>query len=698
MRALKISGTRDFRVYLFLILPALFFYLSIFFKNEMGFYHLFGTDAEYAYLFNGLNLCYLNFPFHVQGPGTPLHIFSAIIMTVVHLFRNQGSLIDDVMKNPDVYLTALHASLTGFTAILLFILGFTTYKISKNVIAGLFIQLIPYSSWLIFDLMRRYMLENLIIADVLGLLIILFIFINSPVPDKHKVRKYVILFSLAIGLIGATKLMYLPIAIIPFLVIPGYKNKGLYVLFSILAFAILAFAIFHDWATFINWHLKNFLHSGQYGKGDASIANVQVFMDNLKTILHTDGVFKILFLLMLGGIVLYHIPFLKVKVKDDLKYYALIGIVICMGVMTALVSKQLKYYYMITVLVLKIPGAYLLFDIYTRPIKKLSKLLVSLPLVAYFLFVCYRETMVIYSQHDKSIQRREYYMEAFHYASTNFAKDQPTLLIPDYYGAPYKEYGIFFGMSWSGSKMAARYAVVLNKLYPNIYFYHGWNNLFNQWDHSSSYAELLKKYQKIVLFVGDPELEKSLYSKLHGLNRQLDVRWKKIKYFPESKARFYEVSYDSTIGKTPCTFNFNSESVDSAKHQFMNEEGFTVGNGTTQSSEYARSGKFSCKLVKEEPFGLTCFLSEVQKNEHYIISVWKYDNGNKKAGLVLSSNNKEKYYNFQAEPVETVNHWQKLVIDFVVPDNLVNEDFKIYVWNEDSTIPAYFDDLSIERR
>ena len=372
--------------------------------------------------------------------------------------------------------------------------------------------------------------------------------------------------------------------------------------------------------------------------------------------------------------------------------------VICMGIMTALVSKQLKYYYMITALLLKVPGAYLLIEIYTRPLKRIMRLLVSIPLVAYLLFTFYRETMVIYSQHDRSIQRRENYMDALHYANTNFAKDQPTLLIPDYYGAPYKEYGIFFGMSWCGPKMGARYAVVLNKLYPNIYFYHGWNNLFNQWDHSSSYVGLLKKYQKMVLFVGDAELEKSLYSKLHGLNRQLDVTWKKIKHFPESKALFYEVSYDSAISKTSYAFNFNAELVDSTEYKFINEEGFTIGNVTTQSAEYARSGKFSCKLVKEDPFGLTCYLSEVQKNEHYTISVWKFDNGNKNAGLVLSANNTEKYYAFQTEPIEKNSHWQKLVIDFVVPDTFVNEDFKIYVWNADSTIPAYFDDLSIERK
>ena len=120
MRLLNISSIKYLRVLLFLILPVLFFYLSMFFKSEMGFYHLFGTDAEYAYLTDGLNLCYFNFPFHVQGPGTPLHIFSAIVITVVHLFRNQEPLIEDVMKNPDVYLTSIACNINCFNGYLAF--------------------------------------------------------------------------------------------------------------------------------------------------------------------------------------------------------------------------------------------------------------------------------------------------------------------------------------------------------------------------------------------------------------------------------------------------------------------------------------------------------------------------------------------------------------------------------------------------
>jgi hypothetical protein len=688
---------KDSRNLIFIILPIVFLYLSLYLKSEMGYYHLFGTDAEYCYLTNGLNLCCLQFPYHVQGPGTPLHVFSAIVMQITYLFRDQGSIIEDVLKNPDVYINVIIITLTILTSILLFMLGTVVGKVTKNILLGLFIQLIPFSSWQTLDLMRRYMLENMIIAAVLLLMIVTFIFIYKNSLDKRSINKYIVLFSIVIGLIAATKLMYLPIAIIPFLVIPGYRNKLRFVLLSMIAFCIMAFAIFHDWATFWNWHVQNFIHSGQYGKGEASIINMHVFTSNFKTVLRTDGLFMNVFILLFAGGLFYHLPFLKVKKENDTQYFALIGIVICMAVMTFLVSKQLKYYYMITAIMLEIPGVLLIIEIFTRPVSKLLKTIIFLSVAIYLGYKCYGEIIANFYAHERNVQRRENYMDAYRFANTEL-KGQPTLLISDYYGAPYREYGVYFGICWCGPTMAARYAPTLNELYPNVYIHHGWNNLFNQWSHSYSYIDLLKKYKKVVLYVGDENLEKSLDSKLNGLNRRLDVRRELIKSFPKARATFYYVYLDSVKNVQAYTFFFDAEKVDSTRQFFFSREGFPAQNGSTQSDEFAHSGKYSSKLVKDNPYGMTCALSEVQKEDQYQVSVWRYNNGNSKAGLVISGNNPDKYYVFQSNSSVEEKGWQKLEYTLTVPESLVNEDVKIYLWNMDEKTPAYFDDLMIERK
>jgi hypothetical protein len=283
------------------------------------------------------------------------------------------------------------------------------------------------------------------------------------------------------------------------------------------------------------------------------------------------------------------------------------------------------------------------------------------------------------------------------FIENKYSKDQPTLLISNYYGAPYKEYGCFYGMAWCRGEMREVYAKELKILYPNIYFYHSWNNLFNYWDNSFSYIDLLKRYKNIVLFSGDKALEKSLYSKLHGLNRQIDTRITKINTFETTGETIYEVSYDSTLAANPYSILFDAETLDSTKQNFINSQGLMTGNGITQSSEYARSGINCSKLTKENPYGMTASISEVQKGDHYRVSVWRYNNGNLNAGLVIAAQDVNKYYSFTTQTSIIENDWQKIEFDFIVPESAYLQDLKIYCWNNDTNLPAYFDDLIIEK-
>ena len=283
------------------------------------------------------------------------------------------------------------------------------------------------------------------------------------------------------------------------------------------------------------------------------------------------------------------------------------------------------------------------------------------------------------------------------YVRNNFDTNQPTLVIPNYYGTPYMQYGLFYGMAWSGNDMRLKYAVELKKLFPNIYFYHNWNNLFNQWDNSYTFLDLLKKYKNIVLFSGDIELENSLFGKLHGINRQFDTKIRKINSFELTDEIFYDVTFDSRKEMQSYRFTFDAEIRDSSKQFFLNSDHIKIGNANTQSSDFAKSGMYSSKLTKESPYGMTAYLSEVEKGEHFKLSVWRYDNKNDDANLVVTSNNPDKFYYSINQPVSTEKGWQKLEFDFVVPEFMQHQDIKIYCWNKIPVLPAYFDDISIEK-
>ncbi|MBN1413590.1 MAG: hypothetical protein JW973_00705 [Bacteroidales bacterium] len=686
-------------IVLLFALPALFCFIGILYKSEIGFYHLFITDPEYAYLLNGLNICQFSFPYQVNGPGTPLQFFCAIIIGIVHFFRDQDSMIVDVIQNPDIYLDIIHTSLVVVSSIAIFLTGYIISTVTGNIFTGIYFQLMPFVSWLLIDITKHIMVENFVVIGIMMLIAIAFIYINDQHISNNTriINRYIIGFSIIIAFIAANKLMYLPIALIPFLLIDGYIRKITYILLSMVAFALFAFPIFPNWVSFRDWYWTNLIYSGMYGTGTATFIDIESFITNLKSVFYSDHFYLKAFSIILFGSMVYHLPFLKIKKSNDRSYIFLLGIATTMIIMTLLVAKQFKFYYLTSALLLSIPGLYLVFSIFTRRLSEKVKLIIAVPFYLITLYLAYRETKVMFDYHQANIQRKELLLNTKVFIEKRYASDQPTLLIPNYYGAPYKAHGLFYGMAWCGPKMGAKYAVALNKYYPHIYFYHTWNNLFNQWGNSFSYIDLLQKYKNIVLFSGDKNLENSLFSKLHGMNRQLDTNIDTTITFEKTGERIYEVSYDSVIGAMPFEFYIDAEVVDSTGEYFICREGLKIGNGNTQSSDVARSGRYSSKLTKDSPYGMTCILSEVKADEHFKISTWRYNNGNHDAGLVTAANDINKLYILKKESSINENGWQKIEIDLIIPVNAHVQDLKIYCWNKDPGLPAYFDDLFIEK-
>ncbi len=118
------------------------------------------------------------------------------------------------------------------------------------------------------------------------------------------------------------------------------------------------------------------------------------------------------------------------------------------------------------------------------------------------------------------------------------------------------------------------------------------------------------------------------------------------------------------------------------------------GNANTQSNEKAHSGKFSVKLTKRHPFAMSYTIKNVQPDDYYQITVWRY-NKNNKGVLVISDKTAKKYYITTYKSIEKdKNGWQLLKIDAEVSPNIKNKNLKIYVWNNDAD-SVYFDDLTI---
>ena len=116
-----------FNKLILLIFPLILVLLGTYMKRVIQDYSMFSVDPDYCYLFNGLNLAHHNFPWHIDHPGTPLQLLSAIVIRLVHLFRND-TLDMDLFKNPELYINAINYTIIYLQAIVLFFTGLTIFR------------------------------------------------------------------------------------------------------------------------------------------------------------------------------------------------------------------------------------------------------------------------------------------------------------------------------------------------------------------------------------------------------------------------------------------------------------------------------------------------------------------------------------------------------------------------------------------
>jgi len=689
---------KKLNIIIFSILPITLIVIGILLRKGLGYSFLCSIDPEYSYLFNGLNLANLNFPFHVDHPGTPLQILCAIVIRVVHLFHNNNLSFDaDLFSNPEFYISAILYTILLLDAIALFVMAYIIFKKTNNLALSVFFQLTPFISHSILLNLNRIMVEQMFVTTVIVLILTIILYTRNENRSDKLIDKYLIIFSIIIGYGMAIKITFSPLFLIPFIILPGLKKKALYFLFTLASFSLFAFPIFNRWVFYRDWVTNLITHNGPYGSGAETFISPRTYISNLNIILHSDILLSIIYVSIILGCILYNFNFLKIKKKKDLKYKCLVGVSLVIILMIALVSKQFNYFYLTPAFLLLSFGLYLLISIYSRQFRFIRKKIIVIPLFIIFLIlISFNDTIKIYTEYLFDHGRSKPYFSTLNRIDKDF-KNKPTLIISNEYGSSYKEYGLFFGKSWSGPKMSVFYSPELIKLYPNIYFYHTWNNIFNSWINSFSYIELLKKYQTVILYTGYRVQEESFNSKFHGINRQLDTKMNKVFFNDITGENIYEIRYDTLFSNKNIQYSCNAEKTDSSKVCFISESNLKFGNARTQSAEKHRSGEYSSKLTKENPIGMTSILSEIQKGDHYRISVWVYNTGNRNAGIEISAKETTLYFKFITTTAETISNWNKIEFDLLVTDILNNQDITISCKNNDKEVPAYFDDLLIEK-
>ncbi|MBK7253703.1 MAG: hypothetical protein IPI04_07225 [Ignavibacteria bacterium] len=237
-----ISNKKNLLLYISLtVLPVFLYALIVFFRFSIGESFLYSNyDGPYGLLLSSLSIADLRSPGYFQHPAIVPQIITAIVIKLTYLFAgNESNMVLDTFNRPEFYLHKINITFTFLTLLSLIILGVISYRKTGNILAAIFIQFTPFISvQLIFQLAKNTA-ETTSIILILILLTFVFCLLNEKSITKRRNIGYAIVFGIICGLALANKISFLPVMIIPFLLIKNIRFKGLFVIISFVTFLIL---------------------------------------------------------------------------------------------------------------------------------------------------------------------------------------------------------------------------------------------------------------------------------------------------------------------------------------------------------------------------------------------------------------------------------------------------------------------------
>ncbi len=348
---------------MFGILPALLFITAVVFKEAGGPYYLNYYDPGYVYLVNSINLMEFENIGHTDHPGTTLQIFGAVILKIIFWGKSDAQILDIVFSNPELYLNILNKCLVFINCIALYLLGILVYRLTSNLFESLLIQLSPFISFEIFYGLVIVSPENFIILSVLCITGILFYVVYDKDSENHMLALS-LMFAAICGFGSVSKLNFVPVCILPLIVLKGLRYKMIFAGATVLVFIILFVPALSNLSKFAGWAGNLTINSGIHGKTGLSMFDFSLYFKNIILIFSKDIFFAVIYLLIFTLLILTSLM-RHIKVSEDEKIIylkekrILIAVFVTMTFQILVVAKNyLPYaqYYIIPSLMVCVAG------------------------------------------------------------------------------------------------------------------------------------------------------------------------------------------------------------------------------------------------------------------------------------------------------------------------------------------------------
>jgi hypothetical protein len=239
-------------------------------------------DPEYNYLLNGLNLAEGHAAGHYDHPGTPVQMLGAVVLRLVHsMNKNSLPLERDVCVRPEYYLRAIHLAIDLLVFCALAGLVFYFYAVFGDAVATMIVGASLFASSALLLACTRVNPEPMLVFSGFCMQIIL-----VAVFSKRKRFKSAHCWFAAVGGFGvAVKVTFLPLLLVPLVVIDGWKKRALYLAGSFVFFIVFTLPIAVHYKAVARWLFSILTHTGRYGYGNPGIVDPASYGSNIMNLL-----------------------------------------------------------------------------------------------------------------------------------------------------------------------------------------------------------------------------------------------------------------------------------------------------------------------------------------------------------------------------------------------------------------------------
>jgi len=531
------------------IIPILYFIIGSYFRYILGDLSLRSLDPDYVYFMTGLEAsqCHFNVT-HIDHPGTPLQFLMGLIYQITFLFRpGNVSFLEDVFRNPDLYMAVSNMAITGIITALLFYSGRRIYHKTGSILYGLLIQCTPFLPIVWFDIIGRIVPELLLPIPVI--LIELFIMELVFSGEEAERRKQIIFLSAVSALGLSIKLTFIPLWIIPLLILKSWKAKLKFLMFSIVFFMLFAIPVLFRLNAFTGWIKALFIHSGQYGGGEANIVNWSEFGINLQFLWAYERWFIVTVLISSILAVVY---FLMFRRKSDKKLLVITGAVLLAIVLqTGMVCKQFQHRYYIPVLLMLPLLVFLIAETIKKILNGRMQILISAGLIVFIgaFFMHQRPWIKLKSEVMSADMAQR--TETWHFVST-LDPNAIRIITTQNYGGPFKEYALMTSYAWAGDQQKY-FKETLARIYPDSYLYFTWDNTLRYWGKELTFKKVTESGKPVYLYLENdsPELYQKTLSKFQFMTDSAKVEPELLYRNEKTKELVYRLKLSSKTDSIP---------------------------------------------------------------------------------------------------------------------------------------------------